>query len=66
MAAKVKRSAVAFVASAMDDLAAMPQSVKQIFGFAIWQAQNGLKHPDAKPLKGFGGAGVLEVVADFD
>jgi len=26
----------------------------------------GAKHPDAKPLKGFGGAGVLEVVEDFD
>jgi phage-related protein len=24
------------------------------------------KHFDAKPLKGFGGAGVLEVVVDFD
>jgi phage-related protein len=29
-------------------------------------AQKGGKHPDAKPLKGFGGAGVLEVVSDFD
>lgn len=29
-------------------------------------AQRGLKHPDAKPLKGFGGAGVLEVIEDFD
>jgi len=24
----------------------------------------GAKHPDSKPLKGFGGAGVLEVVED--
>ena len=24
------------------------------------------KHPDAKPLKGFKGAGVLEIVSDFD
>jgi phage-related protein len=31
-------------------------------GFALWQAQTGEKHVDAKPLKGFGGAGVLEVV----
>ena len=28
-------------------------------------AQVGQKHPDAKPLKGFGGTGVLEVVEDF-
>ena len=29
-------------------------------------AQEGLKDPNAKPLKGFGGASVLEVVEDFD
>ena len=28
-------------------------------------AQRGGKHPDAKALSGFGGAGVLEVVRDF-
>lgn len=33
-----------------------------VFGQAIFDAQLGYKHPDAKPLKGFGGAGVLEVV----
>lgn len=35
-------------------------------GFALFQAQVGGKHVDAKPLKGFGGAGVLEVVADWE
>ena len=55
---------VEFIASAEDDLAAMPQPVKKIFGFAIFKAELGDKHPDAKPLKGFGGAGVLEVVED--
>jgi phage-related protein len=35
-------------------------------GFALWQAQQGGKHRDAKVLKGFGGAGVLEVVEDHD
>jgi len=57
---------VEFVASAEDDLASMPDEVKSVFGFAIFQAELGEKHPDAKPLKGFGGAGVLEVVEDFD
>ena len=33
-------------------------------GYALFAAQLGGKHRDAKPLKGFGGAGVLEVVAD--
>ena len=34
-------------------------------GFALYQAQIGLKHRDAKPLRGFG-SGVLEVIADLD
>ena len=40
----------------------MPEDVKDVFGFAIDQAQAGQKHVDAKPLRGFGSAGVLEVV----
>lgn len=44
----------------------MPTEVKRAMGFALWQAQMGEKHLDAKPLKGFGGAGVLEVVEDHD
>lgn len=55
-----------FIGSAGDDLSAMPPEVKRTFGFAIRAAQRGSKHPDAKPLKGFGGAGVLEIVEDFD
>jgi phage-related protein len=35
-------------------------------GYALYAAQQGGKHRDAKPLKGFGGAGVLEIVSDFD
>ena len=62
----ISRRVVEFIASAEDDLAAMPQPVKNIFGFAIFKAELGDKHADAKPLKGFGGAGVLEVVANHD
>jgi len=51
-----------FVASSKRDLTAMPDAIKAAFGFAIYMAQIGEKHPDARPLKGFGGAGVLEVV----
>lgn len=32
----------------------------------LTHAQHGQKHPDAKPLKGFAGAGVLEIVDNFD
>lgn len=58
-----------FVGTAEDDLAAFPDDVKSVLGFAIFQAQIGGRHQRAKPLKGhkeFKGASVLEVVDDFD
>jgi phage-related protein len=51
-----------WVASSKRDLKAMPTDVQDTFGFALHQAQAGRKHDHAKPLKGFGSAGVLEVV----
>ena len=51
-----------FVAGARQALRQLPEEVRYVFGYAIFLAQMGGKHPDAKPLKGFGGAGVLEVV----
>jgi phage-related protein len=51
-----------WVGSAKKDLLAMPDDVQDVFGFALHLAQTGKKHIQAKPLKGFGGAGVLEVV----
>ncbi|WP_371819377.1 type II toxin-antitoxin system RelE/ParE family toxin [Tolypothrix sp. PCC 7910] len=50
----------------MDDLKDFPEDVQQVMGYALYRAQCGEKHPDAKPLKGFKGSGVLEVVEDFD
>jgi phage-related protein len=32
----------------------------------LYLAQVGSKHPHTKPLKGFSGAGVLEIVDNFD
>lgn len=43
-----------------------PLTVRQAVGFALFQAQLGGKHADTKPLKGFGGAGVLEIVERFE
>jgi phage-related protein len=51
-----------WVASAKRDLKSMPIEVQDTFGFALHQAQTGKKHEQAKPLQGFGSAGVLEVV----
>ena len=44
----------------------MPEEVQEGIGYALFVAQVGEKHEDAKPLKGFGGAGVLEVVERHD
>ena len=43
---------------------ALPVSVRKFFGHALNFAQNGEQHDAAKVMKGFGGAGVLEVVED--
>jgi phage-related protein len=48
------------------DLKALPKPVEDLFGFALYLAQAGKKHEQAKPLKGFGSAGVLEVTEDWD
>lgn len=53
-----------WVTSAKKDLLEMPEQVVDVIGYALYLAQNGLKHPHAKPLKGFGSAGVLEVIED--
>lgn len=55
-----------WVASSKRDLTNMPEAVQDTFGFALHLAQQGGKHPDAKPLKRFVGAGVLEVVESHD
>ena len=57
---------IRWIGSSKEDLSQFPREVKTTFGFALHEAQLGRKHPDAKPLKGFGGAGVLEIVARFD
>ena len=57
---------VRWVGDSKNDLSAFPNDVKLQIGGALWDAQVGLKSPSAKPLKGFGGGGVLEVVANFD
>lgn len=57
---------VRWVGSSKDDLSDFPQEVRRRVGGALWDAQRGLKAPYAKPLRGFGGAGVLEIVDDHD
>jgi len=44
----------------------LPGPVVDLFGYALYLAQAGNKHRQAKPLRGFGSAGALEVVEDWD
>ena len=51
-----------WLGSSKRDLLDLPPSVRKFFGHALDMAQRGGCHDAAKVLKGFGGAGVLEVV----
>ena len=53
-----------WVGSSYKDLMALPADIRRFFGYALSLAQAGDQHDDAKVLKGFGSAGVLEVVED--
>ena len=55
-----------WIGSSREDLKEFPKNVRVIIGQALYAAQHGEKHIHAKPLKGFKGAGVLEVVEHFD
>ena len=57
---------VEWVGSSLKDLKEFPEEVRQDMGYALYLAQCGEKHSSAKPLKGFKGSGVLEVVENFD
>ncbi len=57
---------VEWIASAKKDLMGFPREVQRAIGYALGFAQRGDKHESAKPLKGFGGAGILAIVEDFD
>lgn len=57
---------VGWIASSLKDLRAFPDEVMDEIGHALYEAQRGGKHESAKPLKGFKGAGVLEVVENYD
>jgi phage-related protein len=57
---------VRWVGSSKDDISGFPAEVRRRVGGALWEAQIGRKASYAKPLKGFGGTGVLEIVEEFD
>ena len=54
-----------WIGSSKKDLQALPDEVIDVFGYALHLAQAGRKHPQTKPMHGFGSAGVLEVIEDW-
>jgi phage-related protein len=55
-----------WIGSSYRDYRRFPVPVQDEFGFALYRAQIGARHPVAKTMKGFGGSGVLELVGRHD
>ena len=62
----VQEKPLLWMGSSYKDLSLFPKDSRQVMGFALYMVQIGEEHVDAKPLKGFGGAGVLEIVDSHD
>jgi phage-related protein len=58
----IQEKPLLWIAGSKKDLMALPVEVRKFFGHALHFAQRGDRHDAAKVLKGFDGAGVLEVV----
>jgi phage-related protein len=65
-AAKPAPKPLKWIGSSKEDLLQFPDEVRKAMGHALHLAQMNLRPPNAKPLRGFGGASVLEVVEDHD
>jgi len=50
--------------NSLEILRSFPSAVKDEIGFALYQAQVGSKHVNAKPMKGLG-PGILEIASDY-
>ena len=56
---------VEWIGSTKADLKRFPETVQDVVGYALYQAQVGLRHRGVKPLRGLG-SNVLEVVSRHD
>lgn len=56
---------VVWIASTKRDLKNLPDAIQDRVGYALWIAQGGKQHPQAKALKGFGDASVIEIIEDW-
>lgn len=57
---------VIWIGSTKKDIIEFPDEVKDEMGYGLHLAQNGSKHPNAKPFKLEGESGVFEIVSDFN
>ena len=55
-----------WVGSSRDDVKSFPWPVRSDIGQALYAALRGETDPSVKPLRGFGGRRVLEIVAPHD
>ena len=60
-----KMKPVGWIGSSYKDFIELPISGQAEMGYALYLAQIGTKSDKAKPLKGFSGAGILEVIDDY-
>ena len=60
-----KLKPVVWIRSSKEDLKKFPETAQSHIGFGLQVAQRGGKHTDAKPMRGFGGASVMEIVEDY-
>jgi phage-related protein len=58
-----ERKPIRWIGTTLRELRSFPGAVRRDIGHALFAAQEGRIDPAAKPLKGFGGASVLEIVA---
>jgi phage-related protein len=61
---QAEERALIWVGSSKKDLCAFPEEVRRFFGHALDVAQRGGRHQSVKTMRGFSGAGVLELVED--
>jgi len=61
-----KKNKLIWIGSSLRNLKGLPKAVRERFGYALYVAECGGKHKNTKPLKGFRGSGVLEVVENYD
>lgn len=57
---------VAWIGSSYRAFRSFPDAAQDGMGYALFRAQQGEKHESAKPLKGFGSAGIVEIVEDHN